>query len=234
MASLLRSLYQNPLLPTPHWQPRCELCRLRYDSPEDYAWLTRQLTGMEDGERPLTQAQMAAELECRTGLSITQAQISRHKTKHLNPSLQDAIESMTGHLVMLEHFAGMDEGEMAVGYLKLALAKTGQLLSEADNAKAAAPLASSQASVAAVLLRAEGIEADAALKKVEARLATLREEEAQIDYEAKFAAWVRAHYPDLEPLLADPEKLKALLAVFKGKAPSTGAASCAPGGPPDA
>ncbi len=214
MASLLRSLYQNPLLPTPHWQPRCELCRLRYDSPDDYAWLTRQLTGLDAGQ-PLTQAEMAAELERRTGLSITQAQVSRHKTKHLNPSLQDAIESMTGHLVMLEHFAGMDPAEMAVGYTKLALAKVGQLLSEADNAKAAAPLASSQAALAALLLKAEGTEADTALKKIEARLAAMREEQADVDYEAKFAAWVRAHYPDLEPILADPGKLKALLAALK-------------------
>jgi len=219
MGSLLKALYNNPLLPTPHWQPRCELCGLRNTHPEDYGWLTRQLTGLPaNDEPPLTQTEIAAELERRTGLSITQSQVSNHKTKHLDPSLADAIESMTGHLVMIEYFAGMDAGQMAVGYAKLALAKLGQLMQETTSPKSASSLGGAQAALMSILQRADKQEAETALAEVSARLAAMKEERETTDYAMQFSNWVRTITRTWKPILADPEKLAALLAAVGAEA----------------
>lgn len=217
MPDLVSALLANPLVPTPYCNRNCELCQLRWTHPDVYAWVTRAVFGAGDGGA-LTQAEIAAEVERRTGLSITQSQVSNHKTKHLDASLEDAIETMLGHTVLLDYLAGMEPAEMAVAYTKLALAKTGKMLDEAEDPKAVSSLGGTTAALARVLQDADEAVANATLAEIEARLAELKEQHETEDFALQLANWVRQHYPDLEPVLADPEKLQALLAAVRAGA----------------
>lgn len=213
---LTNAVLANPLLPTRHWEPRCECCRLRRTHPDEFAWLTATLQGY--GEQLLTQAEIAEELSRRTGLTITQSQVSTHKTKHHDPTIGALAESYAGHIAQLEVLGGMDPAEMAVGYAKLAMLKTAKLLDVQDlEPKDMASVASAVRGLAQVLLGADEAQAHALLTQHEARTAEIKEAVAAGDYETAFAEFTERHYPELKPLLAKPEQLRAAIAAAKAQ-----------------
>lgn len=200
---ILAALRANRLVPTPHWQPRCDLCRLRRTHPEAYDWLTTQLL---DGA--LTQEEIAAEISARTGLAVEQPQVSRHKTKHLDPTVRDTYETFIGRTVMLQALGDMPPAEMAVAYAQLALLELGKRLPEASDKNApsiAAGIAAlSRAVQSGVKLPKELAALDLETAEAEARRAT-----AEGDYQDAFVAYVEQHYPELAGKLAAEQKQPA-------------------------
>lgn len=225
---LTKAALSNPLLPTRHWEPRCECCRLRHSHPDDFKWLAGALQG--DDDCYLTQEQIAAELSRRTGLGITQSQISNHKTRHHDPTIGALAESYVGHMAQLEAMAGMPPAEMAVGFAKLALLKTAEYLDvENLEPKDAASVASAVRGLASVLLGSDEAEARALLAQHDAHAAEVRASLEDGTYEEAAAKWVETNYPELANLVSDPDKLRRVMAVIAPDEAAKEAASVASG-----
>ncbi len=88
MAEFAPALFAHPAIPTPSWEPRCNLCRLARDLPAAYEFVTQASLG-----GTLTQQQIADELQTRWGVTVTQPQISHHLNQHLKPDLRTAHET---------------------------------------------------------------------------------------------------------------------------------------------
>lgn len=213
-ADLIERVLANPLLPTSRWQSRCAICRLLNDAPEAYSWVTRALMGMDDDDPttpPLTQVQIAEGVSAMTGLRITQGQVSTHRRRHFDPTLADALESFVGSAAMVQALGGMPSGELAVAHAKMAITRLSLKLQEAGDAREAAALGNAVAALSRILVQSDTASAQAVLAQHEAQAAELRAAQASGEYAEAFAGWVRQHYPDLEPLLADPARLRAAL-----------------------
>jgi hypothetical protein len=196
-----------------HWQPRCSVCRLSKTAPEAYAFVTSALL-----EGCLTQDEIAGALATDWGVTVTQSQLSNHKTKHLDPDLADARESFVANRVFLEFAGDMPADQMAVLYAQLAMVKLGSLLKDCDSAKLAAPLATAIASLSKALQTGVKVPAELQLAALELRQQELREQTATADFEDQFAAWVEQHYPHLVPQLAAPTEIPAASEAATGTA----------------
>jgi hypothetical protein len=208
MPDLLHAVLANPLVATRHRAPSCEICRLHRTHPEVFAWLTEELLG-ETAEQ-LTQAEIAFEASRRTGLSITQSQVSNHKTRHLDPDLKDVIEGFVGHMAMMEVFSGCSAADMAMNASKMGVARLLKLLDDQDlEPKVAASVAAAMASLNSVLLRGERIDVERALDEVKLRGEEAREALAAGEFQEAFVAWVEQNHPDLLGALTQHQALAA-------------------------
>ena len=193
---ILDALRSNRLLPTPHWQPRCDLCKLFRSHPEHYDWLTSALL-----EGTLTQTEIAAEISRRTGLRVEQSQVSNHKTRHLDPTLRDAYETFLGRTVMLQALGDMPPAEMAVAYAQLALLELSKRLPEATD-KAAPAMAAGIAALSRAVQ--SGVKLPREIAALDLANAALEAQRAQAEgrYQEAFVQYVERHYPELAGHLA--------------------------------
>lgn len=196
---ILNALRSSRMLPTPHWQPRCDLCRLRRTHPDAYDWLTSQLL---DGA--LTQEEIAAEISRRTGLAVEQPQVSRHKTRHLDPTVRDAYETFIGRTVMLQALGDMPPEEMAVAYAQLALLDLGKRLPETSH-KDASGIAAGIAALSRAVQSGVKLPRELAAMELENAAAEARQAQAEDSYQEAFARYVERHYPELVGKLAAAE-----------------------------
>lgn len=192
---ITQAMQASNLIPTPHWQPRCDVCRLRKTNPEAYNWSTFALL---DGT--LTQEEIAAEMLSRWGIALTQPQLSNHKTKHLDPSLSDAFETFLGHSMMLEALGDMPPEQMAVVYAQIALIEMGQKLKSVGN-KEAAGVASAMASLSKAIQTGVKIPAELQSLVQSVRKTELETAVAAGNYEEGLFQHFKQFYPDLLPLL---------------------------------
>lgn len=193
--AITQALQASNLLPTPHWQARCDVCRLRRTNPAAYDWSTVALL-----EGTLTQQEIADELAARWDVHFTQPQLSNHKTNHLDPTLADAFETFLGHAMMLEALGDISPEQQAVAYAQLALIEMGNRLKAAGD-KEVASIASAIASLSKAIQT--GVKVPAELQNL-AQSVQKTELEAAVaagEYEEGLFQHFKQFYPDLLPVL---------------------------------
>lgn len=194
LAEMIRA---NPAMRRGHLRRRCELCQQAWDCPEAFEWLEEQLV-----EQTLTQQEIANELRRRWAIDVTQAQVSRHKTRHFDPMLVELRERVMGHQAAAQVFGDVSPEELARIEAQLAIMDARERLEDCENDELAAKLHASIARLAAMLDRAamtplEMERLDAAVRE---KAAQAQQEEDRV--KQLVVEFARQYAPDLVKRLA--------------------------------
>lgn len=198
--AFLDALRENRFVPTTHWQPRCELCRLMRDRAEAFEWLSRELRLAK-----LTQQQIADGLRERFEVEVTQSQVSTHKTRHFDPDWEDAHETFVASRAMLQFCGDMPPEQMAVVYAQLAIMTLGAKLRDAPP-KVAAPIGNAIAALSRALQTGSKLPHELDQAALDVHAARMRSMLAEGDLREAFVGYVEQHYPQLLPALAGVEQ----------------------------
>lgn len=195
MNDLPAALFAHPGIPTPSWEPRCDLCKLWRDQPEASSWLTEALMNMS-----LPQEQIAAELASRWAIETTQPQLSRHRTRHLLPDLRSAHETFLAAAVVLEQYGDMPAIELGEKAAKVMIIRLMQRSEEAGE-KTVGGIGAAVAKLIEALQKGKAAEIDLQAAGEDLQLTRVKRIAAEGDYQAEFTRFVRDHYPHLLPAL---------------------------------
>jgi len=190
-------VFAHPGIPTPSWQPRCELCRLSRDNSEAYEYVTRALLGGS-----ATQQEIADQLHERFGVNVTQPQVSNHRRKHLLPDLQAAHETFAATQALLAYLGDVEPVDLAKRVQGVALMKCHMSLQSAEEPRDIAALSQAIRALSKGISDVEmaGIEQEAKALDVQTR--QLKLDLQQGNYREAFVAYVEQHYPHLVPALS--------------------------------
>lgn len=197
--AFLVALRENRFIPTRHWQPRCELCRLMRDLPEAFEWLSRELRLAK-----LTQQQIADGLREQWGVEVTQGQVSTHRTRHFQPDWEDAHETFIASRALLQFCGDMPPDQMAVVYAQLAIMALGAQI-KAAGPKEAAGIGNAIAALSRALQTGSKLPAELDQAALDVHTARMRSMLAEGDLREAFVGYVEQHYPQLLPALAGGE-----------------------------
>jgi len=199
VAEFAPALFAHPAIPTPSWEPRCNLCRLARDLPAAYEFVTQASLG-----GTLTQQQIADELQTRWGVTVTQPQISHHLNQHLKPDLRTAHETFVATQALITALGDVPAVELVQKVNQVALLRMLQELEAPDlETKDKASLGRTIAALNSVMLASakavpelEAIELENAYHRIKLAL-------AEEDYRGAVMAFVEQNFPHLISAFAE-------------------------------
>lgn len=191
-------LFGHPYIPTPSWEPRCEICRLARDCPEAYEWVTRELLAQRR-----TQQQIAVELLTRWQVDTTQPQLSRHRVRHLLPDLRDAHEAYVTTMTVLQHLGDVDPVEQATRLAQVTQLRMFKRFEEAGDPREAARLSAEIARLGKVAIDGAGARISQEAEEEALRLKRLERELAEGDYQRAVVGFIEQHYPHLKAAILE-------------------------------
>ena len=186
MNDLPLAMFAHPGIPTAHWEPQCDLCRLYRTNQAASEWLTRELLDMRQ-----SQDDIRAELLAKFGVRARQPQLSHHRVHHLLPDLRAAYEAFVAAQAVLAEYGEMPAIELAQRANKIILMKLVARAEQATDPKEQADLARAIAQLSHGLVQGE--QASVGVELDEEELATKRAQRALADgeFEEAFVAWVK-------------------------------------------